>query len=237
MTFPPPRILLAEDDPVSRAFLSAALKAVPAVVDAADSLAAASALAAATRYDLWLFDAHLPDGSGTELLRRLRTRDADTPALAHTASDDAELTTALVSAGFREVLVKPLPAAAVRSAIRRVLALSGDEGTYPSSAHSEAQAVWDDEAAARALNGNREHIASLRSLFLAELPGIGERVAASVRNGNAEQVRAELHRLRASCGFVGATRLGWAARELHDDTHSPLKLLGFEIALRGYTTP
>ena len=34
-----PRILLVEDDPTSRAFLGAALHAIPAEVDAVDSLA------------------------------------------------------------------------------------------------------------------------------------------------------------------------------------------------------
>jgi inosine-uridine nucleoside N-ribohydrolase len=33
MTPPPPRVLLVEDDPVSRAFLSAAVQALPATVD------------------------------------------------------------------------------------------------------------------------------------------------------------------------------------------------------------
>ena len=90
MTSQPPRVLLVEDDPVSRAFLGAAIQALPAAVDAADSMAAALALAAAGRYDLWLFDASLPDGSGSELLAKLRVRDASTPALAHTAAHDHE---------------------------------------------------------------------------------------------------------------------------------------------------
>ncbi len=76
MTSTLPHVLLVEDDPVSRAFLGAAIQAVPATVDAADTMAAAFALATAGPYDLWLFDANLPDGSGIELLTRLRARDA-----------------------------------------------------------------------------------------------------------------------------------------------------------------
>src|SRR5690606_33004214 len=67
-----PRILLVEDDPTSRAFLQAATEALPAVVDIAGSVAEALALATRHAHALWLIDAHLPDGSGSELLRVLR---------------------------------------------------------------------------------------------------------------------------------------------------------------------
>ena len=55
-----PRILLVEDDAVSRAFLAAAAEGLPATIDAVDSCAAARAVQA--HGDLWLIDANLPDG-------------------------------------------------------------------------------------------------------------------------------------------------------------------------------
>lgn len=226
MTTVPPRILLVEDDPVSRAFLGSAIGALPAIVDAADSVAAAETLANANRYDLWLFDAHLPDGSGTELLARLRVRDAATPALAHTAATDGDTARGLLESGFAEVLVKPLPSAAVRVSLRKALGLDEAEAT-----HAAPPVDWDDEAAARALNGNREHVATLRTLFVAELPAIGERVRNAVRNEDHAGLHAELHRLRASCGFVGAVRLQQAVRSLDEAPRSHEALLGFMRAL------
>ena len=210
----PPRILLVEDDPVSRQFLSAAVQALPATVDAADSMAAAVALTVAGHYDLWLIDANLPDGSGTQLLARLRSRDGGTPALAHTA--DTEARQALLDAGFRHVLVKPLPSSAVQVALREALGGEGEPAAQPLD--------WDDEAAARALNGNREHIAALRKLFIAELPGVMERVRNAFRNEDFQGLHAELHRLRASCGFVGADRLHAAVQALHAEERSQAQL-------------
>lgn len=231
MTSIPPRILLVEDDPVSRSYLCTALQALPATVDAADSVAAAVALVAAQRYDLWLFDAHLPDGSGIELLLRARARDPDAIALAHTATDDPDLFAALAAAGFREVLAKPLPVAAVRSTVRRALGLRGDGDADGDASTADAGLpVWDDDAAERALNGNRAHIATLRSLFVAELPGLRERVAAAARSHDFEGVQGELHRLRASCGFVGAARLAHATQALHRDAASVLLLRSFDEA-------
>ena len=100
-----PRVLLVEDDPTSRGFITAALVGVPGMVDVADSIAAASAHAASQRYDLLLIDAHLPDGSGAELLERLRRSGVNTPALAHTASADAALRKTLRAAGFLDGVV------------------------------------------------------------------------------------------------------------------------------------
>ena len=84
-----PWILLVEDDPTSRAFLQAATEALPARVDTAASVAEALALACANDYALWLVDANLLDGSGIELLAKLRGRGFSTPAVAHTASREA----------------------------------------------------------------------------------------------------------------------------------------------------
>lgn len=232
MTSQPPRVLLVEDDPVSRAFLGAAIQALPAAVDAADSMAAALALAAAGRYDLWLFDARLPDGSGSELLAKLRVRDASTPALAHTAAHDDEASESLLAAGFRQVLLKPMPATALRKSVRQVLGLVEDGAATPSD---DGLPDWDDDFATRALNGSREHIAALRRLFVAELPGVIDRVRNAFRNEDFQGLQGELHRLRASCGFVGAARLQHAVQALGEDERSHACLQDFTVAAQALT--
>jgi CheY-like chemotaxis protein len=226
-----PRVLLVEDDPTSRAFLTAAVEAIPALVDGADSLAAAMALSAGQDYQLWLFDAHLPDGSGIDLLERLRRQHPRTPALAHTATGESEVRDRLIASGFSEVLVKPLPAAAVRYAIRRLLGLP--EHDLPAAAASSdagQSPVWDDDGAARALNGNRAHIATLRGLFTQELPNARRSILAASQLGNHDAMRGELHKLRASCGFVGAARLALAVQALQTQLDSQALLTQFDQA-------
>lgn len=226
-----PRVLLVEDDPTSRAFLTAAVEAIPAQVDGADSLATAIALGASQDYQLWLFDAHLPDGSGIDLLERLRRRHPRTPALAHTATGESEVRDRLIASGFSEVLVKPLPAAAVRCAIRRLLGLPElDPPSLPAAADPNLTSLWDDDGAARALNGNRAHIATLRGLFVQELPNARRSILAAARLGNLEAMRGELHKLRASCGFVGASRLAQAAQLLQAQPDSATLVSQFDQA-------
>jgi DNA-binding response OmpR family regulator len=221
-----PRILLVEDDPVSQAFLATAIEALPATVDRAENLAAARKLAAAHSHALWLIDANLPDGHGAVLLAQLRTDFPGTPALAHTASQDRHALDALIDVGFLEVLVKPLSAKALQAAIGRALGVA----PVASIATGAKLPSWDDAAALSALNGQQEHMQALRKLFLDELPTQRRSIAAAAADGDITGMRSTLHRLRASCGFVGAARLHAAVRALESDLHCVSALQRFDEA-------
>lgn len=202
-----PRLLLVEDDAVSQAYLADAARALPATVDCAGTLADALALAAQHQYDAWLIDAHLPDGRGADLLARLRQSQPapNPPALAHTATQQPEDLDALHTAGFDAVVSKPLSIDAWQAAVRQCLA----------DADADAASSWDDDSALRALNGNAEAVSSLRQLFLAELPRQRRLIRNALDTGDDDAARAELHRLKASCGFVGAMRMRQAVDALH----------------------
>lgn len=222
-TAPLPRLLLAEDDPVSAAFFIDTLEALPARIDHATGIAEAQRLADANRHALWLIDAHLADGSGIELLARLRGRFPDTPALAHTAADgDAQRDRRLLDAGFAAVLHKPITPQQLLAAVRRLL---------PATAAAPPAGDWDDDAALKVLNGQSAHVKALRELFLSELPGIRERIMIAARAGDADALRAELHRLQASCGFVGAVRIGAALPMLRGAPESPTALAALLAAI------
>ncbi|MEN1958152.1 response regulator [Luteimonas changyuni] len=233
-----PRILLVEDDPTTAAFLAAATEALPASVDIVATRAAARAQASNIAYALWLVDAHLPDGDGAGLLADLRALGLATPAIAHTAAREGDVHQYLHQAGFDAVLVKPLAAAALRAAIAGTLA-----GRTPSriaepapgvaehaAAHGPAESAWDDAAALRALNGERAHVDALRQLFLAELPAVHRLVMAAGQSGGQATMQDALHRLRASCGFVGAARLEQAVIALQRAPTSAGALAHFDAA-------
>lgn len=197
-----PRLLLVEDDPVSAAFLRDAATCLPAAVSVAGSVADALAVAATRAHDLYLIDANLPDGRGELLLQRLRARGDATPALAHTADRGEAIREPLLSAGFIDVLCKPLGVAELHAALRLALGTAASPG--------DATPAWDDAAALSALGGEQAHVDSLRALFRQELPGQRQRIEAAAAAGDDHAVRAELHRLVAGCGFVGAARVAEA---------------------------
>lgn len=205
-----PRLLLLEDDPVSAAFLRQALAALPAEVLHAGTLAAARRLADADQ-SLWLFDARLPDGHGGELLQELRGRGLCVPALALTAEDQPDALDRLRQSGFVRVLAKPVSAGALQAAVREWL---------PAPSHG-----WDDAMALCALGGSRQAVDALRDLFLAELPDQARDISQALAQGDQARAQAQLHRLKASCGFVGAAALlrsvqALSRRPADDDAHA-----------------
>ncbi|GAA4862834.1 response regulator [Luteimonas vadosa] len=229
-----PRILLVEDDPTTRAFLAAAAESLPAEVDAVASAAQARACCARHRHALWLLDAHLPDSDGASLLAELQASCDRAPALAHTASRDPALLEALLGAGFIEVLVKPVSTADLHAAMRRALG-TGQARVAESRCLASIPAgagVWDDGAALAALNGQPTHVSALRGLFLAELPGVRDQVADAAARNDAAALRALLHRLKASCGFVGAARIAAAVAMLEHATDPAEALPGFQAAVQ-----
>jgi CheY-like chemotaxis protein/HPt (histidine-containing phosphotransfer) domain-containing protein len=224
-----PRILLVEDDPVSRSFLRSAAEALPAQVDAVDTCVAAVDAARQQPHDLWLVDANLPDGSGIELLARLRAMSTTTPALAHTASEQAADHASLRAAGFLDVLVKPIGVHDLQATLCR--ALGFDQTVSGGDSPCTRLPDWDDAAALAALKGEQVHVATLRRLFLDELPQQRDAVDAALGEQDAAQARRTLHMLRASCGFVGATRLAEAVRDLQADPHSAMAQGRFRAAV------
>lgn len=218
-----PRLLLVEDDPVSAAFLRDAATALPAVVDVAGTLADAQAIAGTASHHLYLIDANLPDGRGEDLLQVLRARGFVTPALAHTAAGDADMRKRLLDAGFIDVFCKPLGVGELHDVLRRHLDLPVPTcGKRP---------IWDDAAALSALGGQRAHVEAMRDLFLKELPGQRQRIDVASATGDEAAIRAELHRLAASCGFVGAARLAEAVRRLQDSLPDAGHLRSFGFAI------
>ncbi|MGH8145710.1 MAG: response regulator [Rhodanobacteraceae bacterium] len=196
----PFRALLAEDDPVSREFLIEAMRACGAEVTAcADGLGALE-LARTGRWHLLLLDQHLPGLTGHAILAALDAdgSDATRPtAIAITAAADDEKA-ALLRAGFAEVLPKPMSMAVLQAALRR---------------HGcAANAALDDDAALRAC-GSEATVARLRHLFVEqELPAVLAEI--DRHPSDTGNLRATLHRLRASCGFCGADTLATATAAL-----------------------
>jgi CheY-like chemotaxis protein len=217
-------MLLVEDDPTTRSYLEALLTTLPVRVSAAANMAQALQLAGTTAFDLLLVDARLPDGSGIELLAELRARGVQAPALAHTAARERGELDPLIAAGFEEVLLKPVHAALWTATLAHHLGVAPVATTRVRIAEEPCGKlpVWDDAAATRALAGNDAHVASLRQLFLAELPG--QLQALRAEGGT---VRDQLHRLRASCALVGAARLDAAVRvlQVEEDTDALQRVL------------
>lgn len=196
-----PRILVADDNPLSLRFLVAAL-AVPGIEcsEAADGDAAVE-LALARRHDLLLLDARMPGCNGADALARIRARagpSRDAIAIATTADDDGATRAGLLARGFSLVLGKPMAAEALLDAVRRQLPL----------AVAEDPPAWIDEAQAlRVAGGDPAIAAALRGLLAQELDILPDELRRFAEQSDPVSLRERLHRLDASAGICGVVQL------------------------------
>jgi CheY-like chemotaxis protein/HPt (histidine-containing phosphotransfer) domain-containing protein len=210
----PVQLLLAEDDPVSRTFLSEVLSAAGYRVDPFDDGERARRAAAALRYDLLCVDLNLPRLDGATLLAQLRADPAaasrDAPAIALTAAREAAVRGRLLGAGYHAVLDKPVGIDALLAAVEATLGGVPVAGAGAAPSPGCALPDWDDAAALASADGSAEIVHVLRPMLLADLPRQRERTLLALDGGDDVGAAAELHRLRAACGFCGAARLAAA---------------------------
>lgn len=206
LAMPAPRVLVADDNPLSLAFFAQALEDAGCVVTLAADGAEAVALARNAAFDLLLLDARMPKLDGAEALAAIRAASgSSTRALATTATNDRSIQAALLAAGFAEVLHKPLAIAALRAALARHL---------PELCRTPT--TLDDAQALSAAGGNPAIVSALRGLLATELDALPDEIAGFAKARNAQALYERLHRLDASAGFCGAPGLVAAGSRLRD---------------------
>jgi two-component system OmpR family response regulator len=222
------RVLIADDDPVSLRFLAAAVSQLGChVVTVADGDAALAA--AQTRpFDLMLLDLRMPGLGGVELLLALRASGDLTPAIATSAEVDASISAQLQQVGFLGIIEKPATLATLERALSPHLYFSQNLNS-PSTARV-ATPLLDDSAALSAIGGDTDSLRALRDLLATELDALLSQQASATSEMDSAGWRERMHRLRASCGFCGATALAEAAlrldRALRDDPANARFVLG-----------
>src|SRR5690348_9524062 len=188
------RILLAEDDPVSLAFLAEALRGLGLHVTTVADGDAALVAARTRRFDVLMLDHHLPHLDGDAALRILRAdasaASCTAPAIATTADPDPAIHARLRDAGFARVLVKPLDAASLRKGLDAL-------GIAFLPASSASVPALDDGDGLQA-SGSLQALSTLRGLLARELDVLADEW--SGLRGDAAAMARCLHRLRAACG-------------------------------------
>lgn len=218
---PMPRLLIADDNPLSLRFFADAAAQLGIDCALAENGSQALELARRDRFDLLLLDARMPMLGGPDVLARLRAESGPSrtaPAVATTADASVEARDGLLDAGFAEVIAKPVGIHDLHAAIARHLGIA-DAGSAPAGTAANA---LDDVLALAAAGGDPGIVDALRGLLMAELDALPAEIAAIGARADAEALRDRLHRLDASAGFCGTPQLvraGAALRAALATTH------------------
>ncbi len=121
------RILVVEDDRKVASFLQKGLREEGYVVDTAHDGVEGAMRALVYDYDLLLLDVLLPNKSGLEIVREVRTKERTVPILLLTARDAGEDIVQGLDAGADDYLTKPFEFDELLARIRALLRRGGAE--------------------------------------------------------------------------------------------------------------
>ncbi len=170
-----PRILVVEDEPAIAESLAYALSRDGFTVAIAGTLAAAARELPGT--DLVVLDLMLPDGSGFDLLGRIR-RGGATPAVIVLSSRDAEADrVAALETGADDYVTKPFSPREIVARVRAVLRRAATQVAAPAAAAPVSLALAVDAASRRAfVHGRPFELTRVEFDLLATMLGVPGRV-------------------------------------------------------------
>jgi|GEM_PF-4857720 len=219
-------VLVVDDSATNRVLATALLRSLGCSVLVANTGGDGVRMALGGDVDVVLMDWHLPDLDGPEVTAQIRAADSPrsgVPILAVTGRSKPGEADRCIEAGMDGYLAKPLGAEQLRAALSSLAREVPGEGRVEGSEHSN-----DDEHPGAgpalvpdALDRLRElggaalanHVVDL---FLRDLPGRRQAIAALSTGGDAEEARLAAHALRSSALNVGAQTLSQRAGDLEE---------------------
>ncbi|HEX8070963.1 MAG TPA: response regulator transcription factor [Pyrinomonadaceae bacterium] len=137
------KILIVDDDESLRPLLAGYLRRAGYEVDEQDNAEAALPLAQSGSYDCFIFDVTMPGMNGFELMRRLRERDVQTPAMFLTGQDEIDAKVAGFQAGADDYLAKPFDPRELEVRVEALLRRSGRAPVEPEAGDKQRIEIGD----------------------------------------------------------------------------------------------
>lgn len=200
------RVLVAEDNPVHRAYLLQILADLGHRPEAAINGMEAVKLLGAMDFDLAFLDLRMPVFGGEEVLRNIRDGfiarvDPGMPVVAVSAQTERGLRARMSTAGFDVFISKPLRRSDVLQALE---AAAGQNDPASPAVDLEAAGDW-------LCNGEAGIFRRILTIFVEQAGAFQGEISAALANADMGKVRFGSHSMANSAGMLRAERLRVAA--------------------------
>jgi PAS domain S-box-containing protein len=214
----PPRVLVAEDNPINRKVVMAMLDKLGYRGDAVGNGLEAVEACARTHYDLVLMDCMMPEMDGYRATAWVRQREAPgkrTPIVALTASTAPGDREKCFAAGMDGYLSKPISLRMLDETLRRwVPALEEEAVRAPAADTSGSRLPADHPLRVLEARGRREAVIEIIDLFLESTPLRLERLREMARDGDLAALLSLAHSLRGAALQLGAREVAALCAEV-----------------------
>ena len=211
---PPLHVLVAEDNPFNQMVVEDLLHRHGHTVRVVGDGRAALAALEQEEFDALLLDVHMPELDGFQVVAARRRRERGTgrrlPIVALTARlGDGERERCL-EAGMDDYLAKPIRAADLLAALRRVLSGGGDSRQVRQDAAGPKE-LLDSSTLLAACGGDAELLNKMCRYFQAQAPDRLAEVSEALKDRNASRLREAAHKLGGMVSAFSAPAAGAAA--------------------------
>ncbi|MEO5337305.1 MAG: ATP-binding protein [Magnetospirillum sp. WYHS-4] len=217
------RVLLVEDDPLSRQVATEFLKGMGMVADTAETGREALEKMKGQSFDLVLMDIHMPEMDGLSATRRIRKdkRFRDLPIIAMTAQAMAGDRDQSLAAGMSDHLTKPIDPGALSATLLRWIAPAPAAGARPAAKPALTRLSGlpslpgiDLAQALRMLAGNLKLLRASLFKFRSDYRELGRKMDEDLAAGRLDLVLRAAHSIKSGAGYIGAIDLAKRASQL-----------------------
>jgi CheY-like chemotaxis protein len=209
------RILIAEDNPVSRGLLQTMLQSEGFKADVVEDGPAVLEALQAQDYDLLLLDCQMPGKDGDVVTRNIRENPerygSDPVIVAITADTTERHREQCLAAGMDDFMSKPIRLDALRSGLARWVSMSAARGD---AENQTALAQLRRSLVERTGHNDESFLKDYIGLFLDDTESRLDRMSEALESGEAETIRREGHALKGACLELGADRMVHFCAEL-----------------------
>lgn len=221
------RVLVVEDNAMSREVVSDFLTVVGIQVDtAANGLEALTRLKTSS-YDAVLMDMHMPEMDGLAATQEIRRHERWRllPIIALTAQTRPEDRKAALAAGMSAHLTKPINETTLYTTLSQLLLEAEAAGAAPARPGSRTglcieneieDSVIDVTFALERLGGERERLSRLLRGFVRDFSGVPAQLAQDYRLGHTTAIASCAHTVRGAASYLDAHELCSVAERLED---------------------